>query len=119
MIQADTGTTTHGPTTGGSVIWPLVAFFGTLYFIQGIIEPTACLPAQPIQSHLRQYQLSATQIGEFFGMIGIAWSLKPVFGLISDFLPIAGYRRRPYLLLSTAAAATAFFTAPAFVHTPA
>src|SRR5947207_6044219 len=90
------------------VIWPLLALFGTLYFIQGIIEPTACLPAQPIQSHLRLHQFSAEQIGQFFGVIGLAWSLKPLFGLLSDFLPIGGYRRAPYLLISTAAASLAF-----------
>ena len=27
---------------------PLLVLFGTLYFVQGIVEPTACLPAQPI-----------------------------------------------------------------------
>ena len=32
----------------------------------------------------------------FFGFIGIAWSLKPLFGLVSDFFPIFGHRRWPY-----------------------
>src|SRR6266436_647075 len=97
-------------------IWPLLAVFGMLYFVQGIIEPTACLPAQPIQSHLRLRQFSAEQIGHFFGAIGIAWSLKPLFGLISDFLPIGGYRRAPYLMISTAAAGLAFLVVAALWH---
>jgi predicted MFS family arabinose efflux permease len=103
----------------GLLLHSTLALFGTLYFIQGIVEPTACLPAQPIQSHLRHYEFSATQIGQFFGVIGIAWSLKPLFGLISDFLPIGGHRRLPYLVLSTGTAAVAFFACAALLHLPA
>jgi BT1 family protein len=36
--------------------------------------------------------------------------LKPLFGLASDFVPIAGLRRLPYLILSTAAAGFAFLS---------
>ncbi|HMC12178.1 MAG TPA: hypothetical protein VKH44_12845, partial [Pirellulaceae bacterium] len=98
---------------------PLLVLFGTLYFVQGIVEPTACLPAQPLQTQLRSWGFSAGQIGRFFGIIAIAWSLKPLFGLISDFLPIAGRRRRPYLLLSTAAAGLAFLFLAAVWESPA
>jgi predicted MFS family arabinose efflux permease len=90
-------------------ILPLLLLFGTLYFVQGIVEPTACLPYQPVQSQLRAWSFSAKEIGHFFGVIGIAWSIKPLFGLVSDFCPIAGRRRRPYLALSTAVTAIAFF----------
>src|SRR6476661_7531747 len=89
-------------------ILPLLVLFGSLYFVQGIIEPTACLPAQPMQSQLRGWGLSVEQVGHWFGIIGIAWSIKPLFGLVSDIFPIAGYRRRPYLILSTAGVAVAF-----------
>ena len=91
----------------------LLALFGTLYFVQGVIEPTACLPMQPIQTQLRGWGFSADQVGKFFGIIGIAWSIKPLFGLLSDFFPLAGYRRWPYLLLSTAGAAAAFLAVAA------
>ena len=32
------------------------------------------------------------------------WVVKPLYGLVSDFLPLFGYRRRSYLLLSNLAA---------------
>jgi hypothetical protein len=86
----------------------LLILFGTLYFVQGIVEPTACLPLQPLQAQLHSWNFSVKQAGRFLGIIGIAWSLKPLFGLASDFVPIAGYRRWPYLILSTARAAAAF-----------
>lgn len=90
-------------------ILPLLILFGSLYFVQGIVEPGACLPAQPMQSDLRAWGFSPTEVGHFFGIIGIAWSIKPLFGLISDFFPLAGYRRWPYLVLSTALTALVFF----------
>ena len=90
------------------VVLPLLCLFATLYFVQGIVEPTAGLPAQPMQSRLENWGRTPTQVGIFLFFIGIPWSLKPLFGLISDFLPIRGYRRYPYLVLSTAAAGVAF-----------
>lgn len=86
----------------------LLVLFGTLYFVQGVIEPTANLPYQPLESQLDHWGYSTGQTGIFFGIIGIAWSIKPLFGLISDFFPIAGYRRSPYLLFSTLLATGAF-----------
>ena len=94
-------------------VMSLLILFGSLYFVQGIVETTACLPSQPIQSQLAGWGLSVGQIGHFFTIIGIAWSLKPLFGLVSDFFPIAGRRRQPYLILSTGLAAVAFFAAAA------
>src|SRR5688500_11718422 len=96
----------------------LLILFGSLYFVQGIIEPTACLPAQPVQTELRAWGFIPTQVGHFFGIIGIAWSIKPLFGLISDFFPICGYRRWPYLVLSTAATAAAFLALAALWSRP-
>ena len=35
------------------------------------------------------------------GVIFLPWALKPVFGLLSDFFPTAGYCKGPYLLVVT------------------
>jgi MFS family permease len=90
-------------------ILSLYLLFGMLYFVQGIVEPTAGLPAQPMQSRLEDWGLKPERIGYFVAFIGIPWSLKLLFGLVSDFLPVRGYRRWPYLVLSTAATAILFF----------
>jgi len=87
---------------------PLLVLFAVLYFVQGIVEPTAGVPAQPIQSRLQDWGRTQTEIGFFLGFIGIPWSLKLLYGLVSDFLPIAGYRRFPYLAISTAVTGGAF-----------
>src|SRR5262245_57404943 len=91
----------------------LLVLFGSLYFVQGIVETTTYLPMQPIQTQLRSWGFSVGQVGHFFTIIGIAWSLKPLFGLISDFFPLAGRRRQPYLVLSTALTAIAFLAVAA------
>jgi predicted MFS family arabinose efflux permease len=98
------------PPVPTALLVPLFVLFGSLYFVQGIVEPTAGLLSQPLQSRLEDWGQSPTQVGLILAFIGIPWSLKPFFGPISDFLPIHGLRRRPYLILSTAAAAIAFLT---------
>jgi MFS family permease len=96
------------PHSPSRVVLPLLALFATLYFVQGIVEPTAGLPVQPMQNRLEDWGRTPTQVGDFLFVIGLPWSFKLLFGLISDFLPIRGYRRFPYLVLSTAAGGVAF-----------
>src|SRR5262245_57710020 len=50
-------------------------------------------------------RLSAAETATFLALVGFAWNVKPLYGLISDLIPLAGYRRRSYLLLTTAMAA--------------
>lgn len=76
--------------------------FGAIYFIQGISEPTEGLVAQPVKSILRGWGKSAGEIALFSAIMALPWSLKPLFGLLSDFVPIFGTRRRSYLLLAAA-----------------
>lgn len=78
-------------------------FFALTYFVQGSIDLTSGLANQPVQYLLKeQLHLSAAQTGFFFGVIGIGWTIKPLYGLISDFFPLAGYQRKSYLLLMSA-----------------
>ena len=81
-------------------------FFAAIYFVQGIAEPGAGIAAQPIFFLLKdELHLSAAQTAAFLATISIAWGIKPVYGLISDFFPLFGYRRKSYLLLMTGLAA--------------
>jgi predicted MFS family arabinose efflux permease len=84
----------------------LFVFFATVYAVQGIAEPESGLATQPIFFLLKdEMQLSAAETATFFALIGIAWAVKPLYGLLSDLVPLLGYRRRSYLLLTTAMAA--------------
>ena len=46
-------------------------------------------------------------------MLAIPWALKPLYGLISDLRPLAGSRRRGYLIAAGAMARSGFLAAPA------
>jgi MFS family permease len=84
----------------------LFVFFAAVYAVQGVAEPKAGLATQPIFFLLKdEMRLSAAETAAFFALIGIAWNVKPLYGLLSDLVPLLGQRRRSYLLLTTAVAA--------------
>lgn len=78
----------------------LAAVFALLYFVQGITEPTEGLIAQPMRSVLRDSGHSPAEVSLFAALISVPWMLKPLFGLLTDFVPFRGTRRRGYLLLA-------------------
>ncbi|MEO0967220.1 MAG: folate/biopterin family MFS transporter [Cyanobacteria bacterium J06639_18] len=69
----------------------------TVYFVQGILGLARLAVSFFLKDELG---LSPAQVSALFGIVAIPWVIKPVFGFISDGLPIFGYRRRPYLILS-------------------
>lgn len=79
----------------------LAALFGAIYFIQGIAEPTEGLIAQPVRSLLKERGRTPGEIAAFMSVMALPWSIKPVFGLIADFLPFGRSPRRNWLVLMT------------------
>ena len=75
-------------------------FFAALYFIQSVGDPTSGLVSQPVRSLLRSWGESPASLAALMALLAIPWSIKPVFGLLSDFVPLLGSRRRNYLLLA-------------------
>jgi MFS family permease len=56
------------------------------------------------------FGLNAAQTAAFFSITVIPWLIKPLYGLISDFVPLFGRRRKSYFLLTSGLAATMGFT---------
>ena len=83
----------------------LALLFGIVYFAQGMWY----LPNQTITISLKDAGLSAGQIATFFAITVVPWLIKPVYGLLSDFVPLFGYHRKSYLLLTSGTAAVAGF----------
>jgi MFS family permease len=83
----------------------LSLLFATLYFVQGFAEPTEGLIAQPMRAQLRYLKVPSGEISRYMFLIGLPWSFKLLFGLMSDFVPLFGSRRKSYLLLSSLLAA--------------
>jgi BT1 family len=86
----------------------LAALFGLFYFFQGIGEPSDGLLAQPVKALLDARGETEGTIGTFFYLLWLPWAIKPLYGLISDSLPLAGYRRKSYLALAGAVSAGVF-----------
>jgi len=81
----------------------LAILFAVVYFAQGMWY----LPNQVFTIVLKERGLSAGQVADFFFISTIPWLVKPVYGLVSDFFPLWGRKRKSYLLLTSALAAAA------------
>ena len=81
----------------------LALLFGIVYFAQGMWY----LPNQAITIVLKERGLAASQVADFFLITIIPWLIKPAYGLLSDFVPLFGRRRKSYFLLTCALAAAA------------
>ena len=103
-------------------IFQLSAFFAAIYFVQGIAEPGAGIAGQPIFFLLKDVlRLGAAQAATFLAIVSVAWNIKPLYGLLSDFFPLFGYRRKSYLLLMTGLAASGWFllgSQPTYAYGP-
>ena len=73
-------------------------FFILIYGNQGLSD----LASQSEYYLTREtWKLSATTIGLIGLLSGLAWYIKPLFGLICDRLPIKGYRTKYYMIFNT------------------
>lgn len=78
-------------------------FFAITYFVQGLADLSAGLANQPVLYLLKEdMNLTAAQAGFFFALIGLGWTIKPLYGLLSDFFPFLGFHRKSYLVLMSA-----------------
>jgi predicted MFS family arabinose efflux permease len=86
----------------------LAFLFGVVYFAQGMWY----LTEQPITIVLKDRWLTAGQVADFALIASVPWLIKPVYGLLSDFVPLFARRRQSYFLLtSTLATATGLLLA--------
>ena len=81
----------------------LALLFAIVYFAQGMIY----LPEQVVAIVFKERGLTAGQLAAFTWITTIPWFIKPVYGLLSDFVPLFGTRRRSYFLLMSGVAALA------------
>jgi len=69
----------------------------TIYFVQGILGLARLAVSFFLKDDLG---LTPAEVAALTGITALPWVVKPLFGFMSDGLPILGYRRRPYLILS-------------------
>jgi folate/biopterin transporter len=86
----------------------------TVYFVQGILGLARLAVSFFLKDELG---LSPAQVSALFGIVALPWIVKPLFGFLSDGLPIFGYRRRPYIVLSGLLGAVSWVSLATIVHT--
>ena len=68
------------------------------------------LISQPLNYYLKEvHGWTPVQVTAFFTVFNLPWIIKPVYGLVSDFVPLFGYRRKSYLILANVAAIAGYF----------
>jgi folate/biopterin transporter len=87
-----------------------------VYFVQGILGLARLAVSFFLKDEL---SLGPAAVSALMGIVAIPWMVKPLFGFISDGLPILGYRRRPYLILSGLLGVVSWVTLATIVETPA
>ena len=67
------------------------------YFVVGIVSRSHQTPV----AYYLIYDLdcSSTEYSAYNTLHRLPWSIKPIFGMLSDGIPILGYRRKPWLLI--------------------
>ncbi|MBR8832343.1 MAG: Folate-biopterin transporter [Chroococcopsis gigantea SAG 12.99] len=87
----------------------------SVYFVQGILGLARLAVSFFLKDELK---LSPAEMGALIGVAALPWIIKPVFGFLSDGLPIFGYRRRPYLMLSGILGCLSWVALATVVNTP-
>ena len=87
----------------------LMLFFAIVYTVEGIGQAKVGVLWQPLTHYLKESQnWTPVQIATYLAVLDLPWIVKPLYGMLSDFLPLFGYRRRSYLLAANIGAVAAF-----------
>lgn len=86
----------------------LLLFFALVYVVEGVGQ-IGGLIAQPLNYYLKEvHGWTPFQITAYLTLFNLPWIIKPVYGLISDFVPLFGYRRKSYLIIANVAATAGY-----------
>ncbi len=109
MNQSPAITASSPSSTDRPEIKRLMVFFGLVYVAEGMGQ-MAGLISQPLSYYLKQVMhWSPVQVTTYLAALTFPWFIKPLYGVVSDFIPIFGSRRKGYLLLANGLAALAYF----------
>ena len=83
----------------------LLWFFALVYVAEG----SGGLISQPLNYYLKQVNgWTPLQISAYVTILNLPWMIKPIYGLVSDLIPLFGYRRKSYLLLANVTAVAGY-----------
>jgi MFS family permease len=76
----------------------IALFLSVAYFAEGACGPFGLVSQPLLRLAKDQEQFSATLISLNLSVLGSPWLIKPLYGAVSDLLPIFNYRRKSYLI---------------------
>src|SRR3954464_5830302 len=83
-----------GQPTESHTVNRVMRFFAIVYAVEGIGQAKSGVIWQPLVHFLKQTQRwDAVQIRVWLAVVELPWIIKPLWGAISDFVPLFGYRR--------------------------
>ncbi|MGE5657861.1 MAG: folate/biopterin family MFS transporter [Actinomycetota bacterium] len=86
-----------------------------IYFVQGILGLARLAVSFFLKDELG---MTPAEVSAMLGIVALPWIVKPLFGFLSDGLPLLGYRRRPYIVLSGLLGTFAWVALATLVHSP-
>jgi MFS family permease len=96
------------PDTERSGVRRLMVFFAVVYLAEGICQSDGLI-SQPLNFYLKQvHGWTAVQVTAFLTVFNLPWFFKPFYGIVSDFVPLFGYRRKSWMLVANGAAAAGY-----------
>ena len=75
---------------------PDVIAIATIYFVEGALGIARLAQTFLLKDELH---LGPAEMSAIMGVLALPWTIKPLYGFLSDGFPILGYRRRSYLVL--------------------
>lgn len=103
------------PVLFGNPVTPELFAILTVYFVQGILNISRLAVSFFLKDDLG---LTPAEVAALTGLSMFPWIIKPLFGFLSDGLPLFGYRRRSYLILSGVLGCGAWTAMATLVQTP-
>ncbi|MGA7249901.1 MAG: hypothetical protein WBX35_01445, partial [Pseudolabrys sp.] len=89
----------------------LMLYFGMVYAVEGIGQTDGII-AQPLTYYFKEvHSWTPVQVTVALTAFNLPWIIKPIYGLVSDFFPLFGYRRKSYLILASILATGAYLLA--------
>jgi len=86
----------------------LLLFFALVYVVEGLGQIVGLI-SQPLNYYLKEvHGWNPLQVTAFVTLFNLPWIIKPIYGLVSDFLPLFGYRRKSYLVIANIAATVGY-----------
>lgn len=100
----------------GVAIDPSTVSVMIVYFVQGALGLASLARTYFLKDQLG---LAPAEQAALMGITTLPWVIKPVYGFLTDGLPIAGLRRKPYLIIAGLLGSAAWASLATVVETPA